>query len=264
MNLLHPPRLSALAREHALGLLRGGARRRFEQLLASSEAARAAVAGWQEDLAVLAASVPPLQPRPAVWHGLRQRLGWQPSQAAEARRQGWLSRWWVGGGDAERGNAGALFSGARRGVLGGALAGIGAGVVLSTVLLQQNPAWLGHEVARDALPASYVGLLTDAQGAAAVLVSSRRHGRVLTVKVLKPLAPPPGQVARLWAFPKGGGAPFALGIAPASGSASLALPDTSEKLFFHVYRLGLSFEGQEPPAAPTNALVASGPCVKLW
>lgn len=252
MNLLQPARLNALAREHALGMLQGGARRRFEQLLASSEAARAELARWQQDLATLATSVPPLQPRPAVWQGLRQRLGWLPGPSAEAPHQesqrGWLSRWWRSAGSA----------------LSGAAAGIAAGVLVSSVLLHNNPAWLGHEVVRDALPASYVGLLTDAQGAAAVLVSSRRHGRVLTVKMLKPLAAPAGQVARLWAFPKGGGAPFALGQAPASGSATLPLPDSAEKLFFHVERLGVSFEAQAAAPAPTNPLVVSGPCVKLW
>ena len=40
MNLLQAERLRALAREYAMGSLRGGARRRFERLLRESEAAR--------------------------------------------------------------------------------------------------------------------------------------------------------------------------------------------------------------------------------
>jgi hypothetical protein len=43
------------------------------------------------------------------------------------------------------------------------------------------------------------------------------------------------------------------------------LPDTSEKLFFNVERLGVSLEAAGAlPAAPSGDLVLSGPCVKLW
>lgn len=248
MNLLHPPRLAALAREHALAQLRGGARRRFERLLAESEAARRELARWQTEFATLADAVPPLVPRPAVWAGVQQRLGFKPAAARAASAESWWQR---------------LLSPK---VLGGALAGVMVGLVTSTLLIQQNPEWVGHELRRESLPASYVGLLTDASGQPAVLLSSRRHGRVLTAKMLKPLAVPAGSVARLWAFPRGGAAPFFVGSTPASGSATLALPDSSEKLFFHVDRLGISIEpaGSAPGAGPAGAVVLAGPCVKLW
>jgi anti-sigma-K factor RskA len=245
MNLLLPPRLTALAREHALGQLRGGARRRFERLLATSDTAQRELARWQDEFAQLAAAVPPLVPREAVWQGLQQRLGLRAAPQAELP-------WWQ-----------RLFAPK---VLGGALAGVMLGLVTSTLVLQQNPDWLGHEVRREALPASYVGLLSDAAGKPAVLLSSRRHGQVLTVKMLQPLVVPAGQTARLWAFPKGGGAPFLVGTPPASGSGTIALPQTSEKLFFSVERLAISLEpaAETPPTAPANPLVLAGPCVKLW
>lgn len=247
MNLLQPDRLAALAREHALGTLHGGARRRFERLLHDSAAARAEVARWQDHFATLAAAVPPMQPGPQVWQGLSQRLGLQPPAAPPVP---WWQRW--------------LGARALGGMLGGALAGL----VASTVLLQANPAWLGHEPVRDALPASYVGLLSDAAGKPALLLSARRQGRVLTAKLLQPLPVPagqPGAVAHLWAFPKDGGAPFLVGRLPAQGPASLPLADTAEKLFFTVDRLGVSFEpAAATPAAPAGPLVLAGPCVKLW
>jgi anti-sigma-K factor RskA len=252
MNLLHPPRLSALAREHALAQLRGGARRRFEQLLEQNDAARRELARWQEELATLAAAVPPLAPRERVWAGLQQRLGLRLDAADVADA---ALPWWQ-----------RLFAPK---LLGGALAGVMLGVVTSMVVIQRNPDLVGHELRRDGLPASYVGLLSDAAGKPTVLLSSRRHGRVLTVKMLQALAAPAGTTARLWAFPKGGAAPFLVGTAPASGTATIALPDSSEKLFFHVERLGISFEPEAASAAPTSAapstpLVVSGPCVKLW
>jgi anti-sigma-K factor RskA len=249
MNLLQPERLHALAREYALGTLHGGARRRFERLLRSSGAARVAVAHWQEQFAALAAAVPPMVPRDAVWRGLEKRLGFGNARAAAAAAaEPWWQRWF----------------GAR--VLGGAVAGALVALVAGTLVLQSNPGWIGHETLREDLPASYVGLLSDNAGQPALLLSSRRQGRVLSAKLLKPLQTPPGRVAVLWAFPKGGAAPFAVGtISAATGTVKLPLADTSEKLFFSVERLGLSFEPAGPaPAAPGSELVLAGPCVKLW
>src|SRR2546427_8587158 len=49
----------------------------------------------------------------------------------------------------------------------------------------------------DVLPQSYVGLLIDAAGKPTVLASSKRHGRLMTVKLLQPVAIPVGSVAQL-------------------------------------------------------------------
>jgi anti-sigma-K factor RskA len=235
MNYLQPPeRLDKLAREYALGTLSGGARRRFEQVLRRSPQAERAVAAWQERYTVLAEGLPPMAPRPDVWHGLEQRL----FPATARRRVGW---WQL-------------------------IGGVFAGVMLCSVVLRLDPQLVGFEPRAEALPASYVGLLTDTAGTPTVLASSRRHGRQLTVKLLKPLAIPSGRVAQLWAYPQDGSAAFPVGVLPASGSASVPLPDTSEKLFFKVSRLAVSYE-PAPAAAgqtPTEPLVLSGHCVKLW
>lgn len=240
MNLLRPELLDLLAREYALGTLHGGARRRFERVLLGSPAARMALSTWQERLGPLAASLAPLEPREQVWQGLEQRLF--PAAAPPARR-GWLA---------------SLLSGR---TLGGAL----AGVLLCVLLLRAQPGLIGMEPASDGLPASYVGLLTDASGKPTVLASSRRHGRTLTVKMLQPVQVPAGRVAQLWALPKEG-APFPVGVVPASGSAQVRLADTSEKLFFSVPRLAVSFEPAPVAAgaAPSGEFVLTGNCVKLW
>lgn len=50
-----------------------------------------------------------------------------------------------------------------------------------------------------------------------------------------------------------------------SALASLPLADTSERLFFHVERLSVSFEpARPPPAAPRGEVVIARPCPKLW
>jgi anti-sigma-K factor RskA len=138
-------------------------------------------------------------------------------------------------------------------------------VLLAVLVLRSQPGIMGLERERDALPASYVGLLVDAAGKPGVLASSKRQGRLLTVKLLQPLTIPPGRVAQLWALPRDG-APFPVGVVPAKGSGTIALADTSEKLFFTVPRLAVSFEAApaKPGDAPSGDFVLSGHCVKLW
>lgn len=239
MNLLRPERLEPLAREYALGTLHGAARRRFERLLREAPLTMRVVAHWQERLGVLAAGVPAVQPRERVWVALEQRLFARPAGAAGHQ--------WLRSLLAPR-------------VLGGLL----AGVLLASAVLRLQPQWLGLEAASEALPQSYVGLLLDDAGQATLLASSRRHGRTIAVKLLQPLRVAPGQVARLWALPSDG-APFLVGAVPARGSATLALPDSAEKLFHEVARLGVTIEPAGSDArAPAAPMVASGPCVKLW
>jgi anti-sigma-K factor RskA len=239
MNLLRPERLEPLARDHALGVLRGGARRRFGRLLAEQPDARAALARWQAQLGTLDAAVPAVAPSPALWAGIEQRLFAAPRKTAP---------WWS-----------ALWSGR---TLGSAL----AGAALCAVLLRVQPGWVGLEPAADTLPASYVGLLHDTAGRPTLLASSRRHGQVLTVKLLQPLAVPEGRVAQLWALPADGSAPFPVGVLPARGSAALRLAAPSEALFFKVARLGVSFEAAPAAAGsvPSGPYVLAGDCVKLW
>ena len=67
MNYHRADLLDRLASEYVLGTLHGAARRRFDKVLAESSAARAAVHAWEQRLAVLAASVPPVAPPPRVW-----------------------------------------------------------------------------------------------------------------------------------------------------------------------------------------------------
>ena len=247
MNYLLPERLERLAREYVLGTLTGRARRRFEQVLRQSPAANVAVDVWQERFSVLAAGVPPMQPREAVWQGLQRRL-FAPAKA-EVAKPGLLQ--WLG----------ALLSGK-------ALAGALAGVLMCAVVLRMQPQLLGLEAQQEALPASYVGLLLDGSGKPTVLASSKRHGKQMTIKVLQPVQVPAGQVARLWAFPKDA-APFVVATLPAlpdKGNVSMPLPDTSEKLFATVGRLAVSIEAapRKPGDAPPAEFALSGHCVKLW
>jgi len=243
MNYLLPERLERLAREYALGTLAGPARRRFERLLRQTPAALRAVGEWQERLGGLAGAVPAMQPSESVWRELEQRL----FVSARAAPRGPLQWLW--------------------GVLSvSALGGVLAGVFLCAVLLRLQPGLIGMEPQSDVLPQSYVGLLTDAAGVPTVLASSKRHGRLMTLKLLQPVAIPVGSVAQLWALPRDGSAAFPVGVVPGKGTATVALTDTSEKLFYDVSRLAVSIEAAPAEAGdkPSGDFVLSGHCVKLW
>jgi anti-sigma-K factor RskA len=237
--------IELLAREYALGTLQGGARRRFERLLRGSPAAAQAVASWQRRLGHLAQSVPAIEPSPALWQGLEARLFGSAAAPAGAPRRGWR-RWMP--------------------TLGGAL----AGVALCAVLLQQQPQWAGLQriVPEGAMPPSYVGVLSDAAGQPVLVAGATRFGRRLTLKVLQPIAVPPGQVARLWALPSDGRPAFALGTVPAGGKVIVPLDQSPDLLFAQVSRLGVRIEpaaqALPPPGAAPENFVLSGPCLKLW
>jgi anti-sigma-K factor RskA len=247
VNYLLPERLDRLAREYALGTLAGPARRRFERVMRTSPAAGMAVAVWQQRLSVLELGTVPKPPPETTWRSLEQRLFPVAAPATPLRPPGALH--WVRG----------LFSGR---VLGSAV----AGALLCVVLLRLQPGMIGMEPQTDALPQSYVGLLLDAGGKPTLLASSRRQGRLLTVKMLQPIVIPPGQVAQLWALPKDGSAAFPVGTVPDKGSARIALPDASEKLFFSVSQLAVSLEAAPAAAGakPSADYVLIGHCVKLW
>ena len=243
MNYLRPERLDRLAREYALGTLAGPARRRFERVLRQTPAAMRVVGAWQERLGGLAAAVPPMQPGESVWRGLEERL----FVSARAVPRGPFQ--WLWGALSLR-----------------ALGGVVAGVFLCVVLLRFQPGLIGLEPQSDTLPQSYVGLLTDSEGKPTVLASSKRHGRLMTVKLLQPVDIPAGSVAQLWALPADGSAAFPVGVVPGSGTGTVALADTSEKLFFKVSRLAVSIEAApaKPGGKPSGGFVLSGFCVKLW
>lgn len=246
MNYDRAELLDRLAAEYALGTLRGRARRRFERLLRELPAARAAANAWEARLAGLATAVPAATPPRRVWEAIEARV--QPAPARKAARFGWLKP-----------------------ALGFAF---GAAATVGLVqLAPQTFVSLDRLAQREqALPQSYVGLLTDAANVPHLLVSSTRHGTRVTVKSLRPWQVPAGKVAQVWALPRDRDgrdlAPLPLGVAqPATppGSTQFDMPATSESLLANVPRLAVSFE--DAPAAPGQApaaFVFSGFCVKLW
>jgi anti-sigma-K factor RskA len=249
MNYERPELLDRLAAEYVLGTLRGRARRRFEQIHARSQAARSAVGAWQERLAPLAASVPPMAAPARVWTAIDART--QPARAAARPQVPARAPWWQ-----------SLWKPAL---------GFAFGTVLAVGLVQTNPSLLfsvdSLAQREQTLPQSYVGLLTDGENRPTLLVSSTRHGTRVSVKFLRPVTVPPGKVVQVWALPAEG-APFPLGVAAVAAppkSTQFEMSASSEQLLAKVTRLAVSLEdAPEQAGATPSAFIYSGFCVKLW
>jgi anti-sigma-K factor RskA len=250
-----------LASQFALGQLSPRVMRRVEAYARDNAALRSAIAEWQERVHLLAVSVPPQTPSPVLWSRIEARLfGANTANASKAATTANLSstEWWE--------KIRSFFSGELTPIKLFATGAIGAALAVMTIsVFVVRPK--SDDIAalkRDALPQSYVGLLLDSKDVATLLASSLRHGKTLTVKMLKPLPKEANTQYRLWAMPNEG-APFSVGLVPQSGSATIALPDTSEKLFFKVQRLVVF---AEPVGAsnttPSGSPILSGHCVKLW
>jgi anti-sigma-K factor RskA len=180
MNYDRPELLDRLAAEYVFGTMSARVRRRFQKIQRALPAAQQAVHAWEQRLTPLARSVPPAQPSAAAWEAIVRRTGGQASRPA-APASAWLA--WL---------KPAL------GVAFGVVATLGlvrlypTAVVPVDQIVQQ----------RGTLPASYVGLLTDAANNPVVLASSTRYGRIMTIKMLRKVDVPPGKVLQLWALPR--------------------------------------------------------------
>ena len=245
MRYSHPDLIDRLAAEYALGTLHGGARRRFVRLLTDRVDVRLAVAQWEQRLSPLAHSTSRVNPPVAAWRVIEQRT--KPVSAAASITSWWKPASW-------------------------GLGGLAAGVGLFASVLFTAPTLLftADQIAMRAgekLPQSYVGVLTDAQGNGRLLVSSLRHGKTVTLKVLgagelgsaqEPL--------QLWALPPSdvnGGKPFLLATVPVKGSGHAILPDTSEKLLAKITKLSVNRPNAAQSGTP-GELLLSGNCAKLW
>jgi anti-sigma-K factor RskA len=242
MNYDRPELLDRLAAEYVFGTMSARVRRRFQKIQRALPAAQQAVQVWEQRLTPLAQSVPPEQPSASAWEAIDRRTGGQASRPV-APTPAWLA--W----------------------LKPAL-GVAFGVIVTLGLVRLYPTAVVpvDQIVqqRGTLPASYVGLLTDAANNPVVLASSTRYGKIMTIKILRKVDVPPGKVLQLWALPKEGAA-FPLGVVPAEGQSSFPMADTSEKLLSSVPRLAVSVEDAPARAGTAPApYLLTGNCVKLW
>ena len=210
----NPELLDRLAAAHALGTLRGGARRRFEHVARQSPTARAAALLWQERFAALTELQPAQAPSANVWKRIENLLAAQRSTPPAPQASGTLvraRRWW------------------RSFALAGAFASVAAFAVafhltgevsrrdarlaqLDAVranLASQNAQLAAQLQARPEI--EYVAVLADDRAAASMLVTFDPARGTLTIKRVGGYQESPDKSLQLWALPARGG-PQSLGV----------------------------------------------------
>lgn len=71
----YPDLVDRLAGEYALGVLRGGARKRFETLASRDRRVREAIESWQTRIGAMTELAPSVAAPASVWEGVERRLG---------------------------------------------------------------------------------------------------------------------------------------------------------------------------------------------
>ena len=226
-----------LAASYVTGTLRAAARRRFETLLPSHPALRAAVTDWLARLMPLTAVVGPVAPSPQVWSAIERRL-WPAAAAAAAVAPTAAVSWWRGLG----------FWRAASG-----LATVAA-VGLSVLLL--NPA-------AQAPPVVVVLQGTEAGGPmlTSFVASVSADGRALVARPVQPVALAADRVLELWAVPPQG-APRSLGLISAAGVTVIRREKLSPGLLdgrnTAAFAVSVEPPGGSPTGTPTGPVVFAG------
>ncbi|MDP9918060.1 anti-sigma-K factor RskA [Variovorax boronicumulans] len=247
MNLLaHPELLELLAASHALGTLRGGARRRFETLAREQAPVRAAALVWQGRLAGMTELQQPVAPDPAVWTRIRNLIDAEQAQQALERQRdnaapiasastgSWLRSLALWRGAAA---AGALV----------AVLAVGVGLNLREQLI-------------NAPAVQYVAVLSDDKAAASMLVTFDPKKKQLVLQRVGSFREGTDKSLQLWALPPGG-APRSLGVLDNAPALRLAASESDVR----VPALAISLEpkGGVPSAGgPTGPVLFHGPLIE--
>lgn len=240
----NPELISRLASEYVLGTLRGGARRRFAQMMKSDVALRNAVAAWEQHLTPLAERIPAhlaqTVPPKRVWNNIESRIsGGAPARAAQERVQVapttggfWSSlTFWRG--------------------LGFAATSLAA--VLLAFTLRTSPVVNTEPM--------MMAVLED-QGEARMIVEQPKSG-YLMVKMVKPWVGGEDKSMELWVIPKDG-APRSLGLLNDTGDTKLAKPDMDIRLTDGtVFALSKEPRGGSPTGAPTGMVLCKGVIARM-
>jgi anti-sigma-K factor RskA len=249
MNLIaHPELLELLAASHALGTLRGGARRRFEALAREQAPVRAAALVWQGRLAGMTELQTSVAPDPAVWTRIRNMIDAEQSALAidrqrdaantkadsEPRQGGWLRSL-------------ALWRGA---TAAGALATVLAVVVGLNLRdqLQNAPA------------VQYVAVLNDDKAAASMLVTFDPKKKQLVLQRVGNFNEGNDKSLQLWALPPGG-APRSLGVLDKAPALRLSASESDVR----VPALAISLEpkgGVPSEGGPTGPVLFHGALIE--
>ena len=260
MNIAqHPDLLDRLASAHALGTLRGGARRRFETLARQRPTVRAAALLWQERVAGLTELQAPATPSPHVWtrvHNLVQadlaqrRQNRQSTTAPHTTEPVFNGGWW---------RSLALW---RSLSIGGAVA-LTLGVSTGLGVYEMMNAQVNNLTARlqQAPRIEYVAVLQDGKTGPALLVTLDVQKQQLKLQRVGGYQEAADRSLQLWALPPGG-APRSLGVL---GRDKLERLVTAPDAVSTVPTLAVSLEpkgGVPSEGGPTGPVLFTGAVIR--
>jgi anti-sigma-K factor RskA len=221
------PRLqNLLAGEYVLGLLRGGARRRFERLMMESRAFATEVTAWEGRFAAWSLKLAPIAPPGYLEWRLMGRVH------AESRGRGASSnmfwRTWA----------------------------VAATVVLAIVVVTQN-----LTPTTEVKPAEFA-LMSDTKGNPLWLISVHPEANRVDMKVVTHNPPPAGKSYELWMIPDGG-KPVPMGLMNENGHASETVSSELLARLAGAKALAISLEpqGGSPTGQPTGPVLWVAPLV---
>lgn len=226
-----------LAAEYALGVLTGDELRRARELERTDPQFRQQVARWSGRLAPMLDEIQPVQPPPAAWAGIRQRLG-DPAandNVIQLRRR--VHQW--------------------RGVAA-AMSAMAACLAIVLVAGLPRPAPEPVEVHRPAAP-PLVAMLGDQDRPMKVVASWDPAARQLVLAVAPDMPSDPRHSHELWVIPSDG-KPRSLGTMGTRKRMHMRLADALAQLLQQGATIAISVEppGGSPTGAPTGPVVASG------
>ncbi|AMM25500.1 anti-sigma factor [Variovorax sp. PAMC 28711] len=249
MNIAsHPELVELLAAGHALGTLRGGARRRFEAIAREQAPVRAAALVWQIRLASMTELERPVVPDGAVWTRIRNLIEAEQSEQAIQRQRAAVTTTPAAAPVAGWLRSLALWRGA---------AGVGALATVLAVVVGFN---LREQL--NAAPAvQYVAVLQDDKSAASMLVTFDPKNRQLVLQRVGGYQEASDRSLQLWALPPGG-APRSLGVLGSQPALKLAAA-ASEIQAVPTLAISLEPKGGVPSAGgPTGPVLFKGALIE--
>lgn len=240
-----------LAAEYTLGVLRGGSRRRFEQISEHDPAIRLAIETWRLRLTAMSELGPAVAPPPEIWAAIERRLNFvnarreaaapsapvAPRPAVQRAAPKWYENmsFWRGWSFAATAIA--------------AIALVVSIRELSTVAPVPAP-----QVAQEQR-IGYVATLADKQSNAMMLVTWDDKTSEVTVRRLSGSSDPSDKSMQLWGLPKAGH-PVSLGVLPVGGVARFKAASVSTYPLLAVSMEALG--GSANPDGPTGPVVYTG------
>ena len=278
MNLRNnPDLLDQLAASHALGTLRGGARRRFETMARESAEIRARALVWQECFGSMTELLPADRPSANVWKRIEIQLNSVRQQAVAATssisaalveqlrraRSLWRSAAMAGGLAAAAAVLVAVRLDGQVEQQGMALAQARTQEATLTAQLQQTSSELQQTSVRlqQSSNLEYVAVLQDDAAAASVLVTFDPVKRQLTMKRVGGYQEASDKSLQLWALPPSGG-PQSLGV---MGPDRMMQVSAAAGQVADVPALAISLEpkgGVPAGSGPTGPILFKGPLLK--